>query len=113
MTHNVTKLPKWAQEHIADLERQIDTLQIQYSEIKQGSESRCSGEVYRSEAGSMDEFILPEQSVYYFQVGKSKFNRISVYKSNEDEDVIVINCDSGCMDIEPRACNSIHLRKRK
>lgn len=109
MSGDISKLPKWAQKHIERLQRNLEDARRSNAAMQGKLEGGCSGKVYRRDL--MEEFKLPDDGVYCFNVGGSIIN-VSI-REEHGGDVLNISGYNRTLEIEPRASNSIYLRLKK
>ncbi len=104
--NDLTKLPKWAQEHIKLLDAKLRHTEYQLQFIQFENEKCGSGNV-KMTCGLNTEVILNDHSTIEFKV---KNRRIRVALRNEGDDYYVdVNGDSH-ISISPRAANSCYIR---
>ena len=103
------KLPKWAREHIRNLDRKIDDQKCTIGKLRAQQEFGCTGRVKRGYFD--DETKLPDRDTYYFQVTDDEYSTISV--RIDDEGYLNINSLGRMLSVEPRASNAVHLRVRR
>jgi hypothetical protein len=98
---DVSKLPKWAQDHIFKLEADVKYLQSKFDEMS-------SGESALSHGTGLDRYGLPDRHRVEFTFDKHMW--IEAHFNAEKNRVIVTS--SGGFVISPRAYNSFELGVR-
>jgi hypothetical protein len=104
--NDLTKLPKWAQEHIRLLEAKLRHTEYQLQVI-QFENTKCGSGSVKMTCGLNKEVVLNDHSIIEFKVNDS---RIRVALRNEGDDYYIdINSDSH-ISISQRAAYSCYIR---
>lgn len=107
--NDITKLPKWAQERISDLERRLVSAKQATEKLITDSRSNGTGVVQMIVGGvDIKNLTLYDRAVISFRV--SPIKKIEVSLRQDDHDSYVDVSGSSIIQIEPRAANSIWIR---
>lgn len=104
--NKITKLPKWTQDYISTLERELKYKEQELEKAIFAQNTKCSGKVSMC-IGNHQQISLEDDATIAFKVNDSE---IRIYLNHDTkEDYIEVNGNGG-ISILPRACNSIHIK---
>lgn len=105
---DASKLPKYAQERISVLERELNELQARFDALSTNQRS----DLYYQEMLE-DPRYLPSRATVVFVMGERPYPHIRVsFRTEGAEKFIDVNGD-GTLSITPNASNSIRITHRK
>lgn len=107
---DVKRLPKWAQEHIDSLGREIERQDNHIADIS--STHPGSNVVLDTKSGRPD-VSLPPDSTVRFYLGEGREDHrdlIEVHHNRQDLKALEVSSYGGPMNITPRVSNGISLR---
>ncbi len=107
---DVTRLPKWAQQYIANLERQIED---QGAHIEDISSPHPESNVILQGGIEYPDVTLPNDSNVYFYFGdpprERLFDMIEIHHNHDERTLSVTSYGRGYLNINPQASNAIRL----
>lgn len=102
---DISRLPKWAQRIIEGKQSRIDSLESELASYSSGSATGTSVESYTG-----DGIHLPRESRVRFDFGPFG-NWLEVHRVREgDGERLEVRSDWSRIVVEPRACNTVHVR---
>ena len=106
--YDMTKLPKWAQEKISDLERRVEGLNHALKQQQQGTPSKIRwGRAWTKERASG---YIPDDADVVFEIGEKPLGRIRVRLT---EDGVYVNGDCSVQILcESSNCFTVQERPR-
>lgn len=104
--NDLTKLPKWAQEHIKLLDAKLRHAEYKLQVI-QLENNKCGSGIVKMTCGLNTEVILNDHSTIEFKVSD---RRIRVALRNEGDDYYVDVNGESHLSISPRFANSFYVR---
>ena len=113
MKHDITKLPKWAQQRIQNLERDCDSLRdaLLVSESQEQTRVGLGISVEPGRIGEPERW-LPNTSVCFY-LDDERRELDSWVSARISGDAVSILASHGGIYVEPRASNSISIKLRR